>query len=288
MAERRLGEVFDEIAEDYDEVRQGYPAEIVDIAIGRGQLVPGARALEVGCGTGKLTEALVARGLLVDAVDPGPRMIALARKRTGDADYVTFHVGRFEEVTLPDEAFEAVFSATAFHWLDARVSWRKVASHLKPGGLLALLTHTSVPHDESREVDEGFRALLLQYAPAAAWQRPREIDTILTGARERSGNVSGAWDWVMGEGRHDLASEEAAALFDEVDITAHVTEVELTADELISHFRTTSLYFQIDPDDREAFEVADRRRIEEGGGTVRFFSATVLMTAMRSRFLQQE
>lgn len=280
MAE--LGEVFDEVAEDYDEARQGYPAEIVDIAIERGHLAPRARALEVGCGTGKLTEALVARGLRLDAVDPGSRMIAVARRRVRDANNVTFHVGRFEEATLPDEAFDAVFSATAFHWLDARVSWKKAASHLKPGGLLALLTHTSVPHDASREVDEGFRALIHQYAPAAAWPPAREIDAILTGARERSGNVSEAWDWVMGEGRHDLASEEAARFFDEVDIAAHVTEVELTADELISHFRTTSLYFQIDPGDRDAFEAEDRRRIQEAGGTVRFFSATVLMSASRS------
>ena len=55
------------------------------------------------------------------------------------------------------------------------------------------------------------------------------------------------------------------------------------ADELISHFRTTSLYFQIDPADREAFEDDDRRRIDAAGGTVRFLSATVLMTARRSQ-----
>jgi SAM-dependent methyltransferase len=283
MAEQRLGEVFDEVAEDYDEFRQGYPAEIVDTAIERGHLAPGARALEVGCGTGKLTEALVARGLRVDAVDPAPRMIELARRRVGDSVNVTFYVGRFEEVALPDEAFDALFAATAFHWLDSRVSWRKAASHLKSGALLALLTHTSVPHEQSREVDEGFRALLNQYAPAVAWQPPRDLGTLLTGARERSSNASEVWDWIMGDGRHHLASKEAAGFFEAVQITAHETDVELTADELISHFRTTSLYFQIDPADREAFEDDDRRRIDAAGGTVRFLSATVLMTATRSR-----
>ena len=36
--ERPLGEVFDSVAEDYDVVRQGYPAVLVDAAILRGGL----------------------------------------------------------------------------------------------------------------------------------------------------------------------------------------------------------------------------------------------------------
>ena len=56
--ERPLGEVFDSVAEDYDLVRQGYPAVLVDAAVARGRLVAGSRVLEVGCGTGKLTEVL--------------------------------------------------------------------------------------------------------------------------------------------------------------------------------------------------------------------------------------
>ena len=69
--ERPLGEVFDSVTEDYDRVRQGYPPVLMDAAILRGGLASGSRVLEVGCGTGKLTELLAARQLNVDAVDPG-------------------------------------------------------------------------------------------------------------------------------------------------------------------------------------------------------------------------
>ena len=116
--ERPLGEVFDSVAEDYDLVRQGYPAVLVDAAVARGRLVDGSRVLEVGCGTGKLTEVLAARHLNVDAVDPGPRMIEQAKRRVGGNDDVRFHIGRFEDVALPEAAFDALFSATAFHWVD--------------------------------------------------------------------------------------------------------------------------------------------------------------------------
>ena len=59
--ERPLGEVFDSVAENYDLVRRGYPPVLVEAAILRGGLVSGSRLLEVGCGTGKLTELLAAR-----------------------------------------------------------------------------------------------------------------------------------------------------------------------------------------------------------------------------------
>ena len=100
--DRPLGEVFDSVAEDYDLVRQGYPAVLVEAAIVRGGLTNGSRVLEVGCGTGKLTESLAAHQLNVDAVDPGPRMIEQAKRRVGVSGDVRFHVGRFEDVAFPE------------------------------------------------------------------------------------------------------------------------------------------------------------------------------------------
>ena len=282
-AGRALGEVFDEVAEDYDEAREGYPTAVVQAAVERGRLKTGANVLEIGCGTGKLTQELVRLGLQVDAVDPGPRMIEAARRRVGSTQAVTFHLERFEDVALPHEAFDAVFSATAFHWLDPRVSWRKAASHLKPGGLLALLTHTSVHDERSAEAGAEFRALLREYAPShKSWPPPADLDGLLAGAKQRSENASEVWDWVMSDGRHGLANEEAARLFEAAELTVTVSDTERTADELQAHFRTTSLYFQIEPDKRQAFEEENRRRIEARGGSIHFSSAIALMTAART------
>ena len=282
--ERPLGEVFDSVAEDYDVVRQGYPAVLVDAAILRGGLASGSRVLEVGCGTGKLTEVLAAHHLNVDAVDPGPRMIELAKRRVGGNDDVRFHIGRFEDVALPEAAFDALFSATAFHWVDPHISWTKAASHLRPGGLLALLAHLTVHDERSVAADEGFRALLRKHAPTVpeAHSQTRDLDAILAGARDRVANASEVWDWVMGAGRRQLANPDAANSSRTWSVTSHVATIEETADELLAHFRTTSLYFEIDPANRHAIEDDDRKLIEGLGGVVTFSLATLLMTARRT------
>jgi SAM-dependent methyltransferase len=280
---RGFGQVFDDVAAAYDEVRPSYPAGLVDAALERGRLGAGSRVLEVGCGTGKLTELLAARGLIVDAVDPGPNMLEAARTRVGPTNDVRFHLGRFEDVSLPESAFAAVFSATAFHWLDPAVAWRKAASHLEPRGLLALLTHIGVRAEHTDDGEEEFIALLGKYAPEIAEGVPwlRDLDTITAGIEQRRDNASEVWDWVMSE-YHGLAVAEAAALFDDVEVTTDVSVIEQTADEIAAHFRTTSLYFRIDPALRQAFEDDDRRLIERHGGTLQFSQAAVLMTARRS------
>jgi len=54
MSERPLGEVFDDVAEDHDRVRAGYPSELVASALDQAASLTGR--VEVGCGTRKLIE----------------------------------------------------------------------------------------------------------------------------------------------------------------------------------------------------------------------------------------
>jgi SAM-dependent methyltransferase len=281
---RRFGQVFDQVAEAYDKVRSGYPDSLIDLAIRRGGLAQGSRVLEVGSGTGKLTELLVKRRLEVDAVEPGPNMIAAARRRLGATDAVTFHVGRFEDVDLPEGAFDAVFSATAFHWVDPDIGWAKAASHLKPRRLLALLSHLTLRDEQTAGIQDELRAVLFKHAPdvAAGWHPPRELDAVLAGIPDRRLNASEVWDWLISAGQHRVAVPAAADLFVDVEVKIEVGEVEETADDLIAHYRTTSLYHRVDPARRQALERDDRLVIERHGGTIRWPLAVVLMTARRA------
>jgi len=62
---------FDRVAEVYDRVRPGHPESLLDVALADRSI---RDVLEVGCGTGQLTAALIPRGLRVDAVEPGSRL----------------------------------------------------------------------------------------------------------------------------------------------------------------------------------------------------------------------
>jgi ubiquinone/menaquinone biosynthesis C-methylase UbiE len=281
---RRFGQVFDEAAEAYDQVRPSYPDSLIDVAMERGNLGPGSRVLEVGSGTGKLTESLVRRQLTVDAVEPGSNMTATARRRLGPSDVVTFHVGRFEDVELPENAFEALFSASAFHWVDPEVGWAKAASLLRADGLLALLIHRTLRNEHTAELQDELLEVLRKHAPeeAATWPRYRELEFLLEGASDRRTNASEVWDWLVMEGHFRMAEPAAADLFVDVEVATDVHTVEQTAGELIALFRTSSLHHRIDPARRDALERDDRAVLERFGGTIRWSVAGVLMTARRA------
>lgn len=132
----RLRETFNQDAERYDRARPRYPKQLFDAFTAAG-LPPGARVLEIGCGTGQATVPLAERGYRIVAVELGPEMTALARRNLADSGAVEVVTAAFEDWPLPEEPFDAVFSATAFHWVDPAVRVAKSADALRPGGLLA-------------------------------------------------------------------------------------------------------------------------------------------------------
>lgn len=132
----RLRATFGEDAERYDRRRPGYPAELFD----EFAAAPGSRVLELGCGTGQATLPLARLGCAIVAVELSVDMAAIARRRLAEFPAVRVVVSAFEDWPLPDERFDLVLSATAFHWLDPDVRMRKAADALRPGGRLALIS----------------------------------------------------------------------------------------------------------------------------------------------------
>src|SRR5271169_6171426 len=150
LAPRRHGDrAFDAVAAEYDRNRPAYPDELVKRACQIAGIGRGDRVLEVGCGTGQLTQSLVARGLQVVAVEPGSQLMSLADRNLSERGEVEFVNARFEDADLPHGRYPAVFSAAAFHWIDPEVSWRKAASVLAPGGTLALIQYCGLQEERT-------------------------------------------------------------------------------------------------------------------------------------------
>jgi SAM-dependent methyltransferase len=271
---------FNEIADEYDRQRPSYPDELVERACELAGLVPGDPVLEVGCGTGQLTRALLARGLHVAAVEPGGRLLELARHNLEDAGDVEFVHARLEDAPLGDGSFRAVFSASAFHWVDPEAGWRIAAEALGPGGLLALIQYFGLEGEHTADDQTAMLAAIERVAPdlAAQWPAYRDLGGTITGARERGANISEVWSWLGG---HDLARAEAGELFGEVEIEAVPVPLEHTADELTALLSTMSHWARLSPEQREAMEAETAALEARLGRPIRSSTVACLAAARR-------
>src|SRR5215510_10279562 len=278
---RRYGQVFDEIAAEYDRRRPAYPDEILSQAWQAAGIGSGDHVLEVGCGSGQLTRGLAARGLHVTAVEPGTSLIALARQNLEGAGDMEFVNAQFEDALLPREQFRAVFSASAFHWVDPEVSWQKAADVLVPGGTLALIQYCGLEEPRSKRDQEAALAAIRKVAPdiAASWPAYRDLDATLAGMEQRRGNVSQVWAWF---GSHDIAQDYAGRLFGDVQVAVMPKLVEHTPDELNALVRTMSFYARLSPGQRQALEREYEAMYERLGRPIRASTVAALVTAWRS------
>ena len=135
----RRRESFDLVAEYYNLYRSPYPQKVVDTIITLSNLHNGSKVLEIGCGTGQLSLALAQYGVDLLALELGPNLAALARRNLKRFPNVKVEVSSFEEWPLPSRKFDAVVSASAFHWLDLDVRFSKSAQALHSGGFLTIL-----------------------------------------------------------------------------------------------------------------------------------------------------
>jgi trans-aconitate methyltransferase len=92
---------------------------------------PGERILDLGCGTGHLTNQIAQAGARVLGLDHSPQMLAAARERYPQLEFLEADAAAF---TLPFTC-DAVFSNAALHWVTrAEAAVACIARVLSPGG----------------------------------------------------------------------------------------------------------------------------------------------------------
>jgi SAM-dependent methyltransferase len=143
-ADRSERRFFDEAAETYDRARQEYPPELFLALVELSGIPENGRILEIGPGTGKATRPMAEQGYVITAVELGTSLAAVARRNLGSFPAVDIQVAGFEDWSLPEEPFDLVMAATAWHWLDQKPAIEKAARALRPGGALAIFGYTHV------------------------------------------------------------------------------------------------------------------------------------------------
>lgn len=153
---------FTETASDYeDAVRfniEGGQRLVMSIPAGRYDDV-----LDVGCGTGWTTQAVIDRfhPARITGVDPSAGMLEQFQAKLGGIEgvEVTLAQGDVEDMPVPEGAFDLVICSMAYHWFprkwDAAVA---MARALKPGGVMAILC-------SGRGGEQAYRDILANMEP---------------------------------------------------------------------------------------------------------------------------
>jgi len=157
----------------------------------RGQLRPGGRLLDLGCGTGELARAAAAAGARVIACDIAVEMLRRAAERDpgGAVEWVTLDPG-WRTLPFRTAAFEVVVAASVLEYVDdPAIVIGECARVLRPGGVM--LCTVPDPWNPVRWLERAV-SLAARTRPAAAaarrWPRLDDYLVYLSLSRHRHGS----------------------------------------------------------------------------------------------------
>jgi SAM-dependent methyltransferase len=236
----RLRQTFDTAADRYDQARPDYPEQIFDDLTRLAGLRPRDHLLEVGCGTGKATEPLARRGFRLTCLELGEQLAAVSRRNLAGLPDVTVINASFDDFQQdPGAAFDLVFAATAWHWLDPASRYTQAWELLRPGGHLAFWSATHAFPDGGDPFFDEIQEVYVEIGEGRgdeATPRPGELPD-------------------------DSADIEASGLFDDVRVRQYDWETRYDAESYIALLETFSGHIAMAPASREHLYNAIRERL---------------------------
>ena len=163
-------ERFSDRVDDYVRCRPGYPRSLLDSLIRQCALGPDRVVVDLGSGTGILSEMLLSSDARVIGVEPNAAMREAAEQRLGtDPNYESVD-GSAEATGLPAASADVATAAQAFHWFDPARTRTELQRVLRPPGWVALVWNlrTSTPFNDA------YDSMLEQLAPEYPAVRARD------------------------------------------------------------------------------------------------------------------
>jgi SAM-dependent methyltransferase len=258
----RLRATFDSAAQLYQQARPDYPDALYDELVRLAGLQSGDRLLEIGCATGKATVPLARRGFRITCVEIGAELAAAGKRNLAGLPGAEVIEAAFETWRPPGvAAFALVFAATAWHWIDPAVKYRRAWDLLRPGGHLAFWAATHVfPAGGDpffRDIQDVYQEIGEGLPPGSSWPQPGELPD-------------------------DTAEIESSGLFEHVTVRQFDWEVSYGAEDYIRLLDTFSGHIAMDTWKRDRLYSEIRRRLaERPDGRLRRHWGAVLQVGRR-------
>ena len=204
--DRRL--TFDQVVEIYDRARPSYPDGLVARLFGA--LPASPHVLEMGPGTGQLTEQLLRYGAQVTAVELGPNLARLLESKLGMHGGLRVMNASFEDAPVEPGSFDGVVAATAYHWVADEAKATRPAELLRAGGCVGVIDLIQV----DSPVDRGY------------FDRVQSI-------YDRYGDTNRRWEPTTYESAMPRVAEvlRASGLYDHVEVHREPWDQTYTSDE---------------------------------------------------------
>jgi len=257
-------QTFDTVAPLYARMRPGYPDELYDMIFSVCPLDETKRAVEVGIGGGQATLPILRTGCAVDAVEPGVNFCRLADERFAEFPKFSTINAKFEDKIFPDESYDLVYSAAAFHWVPQDIGYARVYKMLKKGGVFARFANHPWRDKGNKPlanaVNAAYRRYYDKFYGYTTPSEPTEYTEAEAAARA---------DFALGYG------------FTDVKYALFYRTRSFTADEYVDLISTYSDHIAIDEPIRSEFFSAVHDAIADNGGIITLYDTLDLQLAIK-------
>lgn len=245
------------MAQLYEEVRPGYPAQLFEDIVSISRIPPRGRILEVGCGPGTATVPFAKLGYEMLCLELGQNLAALAVEKCRAYPGVEIQNIAFEDWPIERASFDLFMSAQAFHWIPPEVGYPRAAATLKDTGSLALIWSQHPVWDTPirKALDRTYQ----DKAPQLANVAQKNSAEVLT--------------------KRTVDDIDASGLFQEVLVKHYPWAEQYRADRYIKLLSTYSDHRGLPDDTRWDLFVAIHELIEQFGGTIEVPYVTILYLA---------
>ncbi|MGB3315871.1 MAG: class I SAM-dependent methyltransferase [Albidovulum sp.] len=153
---------FGRAAGEYRTHRAGFPDRFFHVLSDHKWAVSGARALDLGTGTGTVARGLARLGLAVEGLDPSEALLTEARALDAEAGVaVEYRTGKAEAPGGADASLDLITAGQCWHWFDRPRAAAEAFRMLKPGGRMVIAHFDWLPLQGN--VVAATEALILRY-----------------------------------------------------------------------------------------------------------------------------
>lgn len=177
--QNKCKEYFDNVAESWDEMRTDFfPESVRETAYSKLNIDKNTIAVDMGCGSGFITEGLIKKDCNIIAIDQSPAMLNQIKKKYGKYKKLKTKIGTSLNIPLSDHSVDAVFANMYLHHVSTPLkAIKEMVRVLKKGGKL-VITDLDSHNNEFLRIEQFDKWLGFKRSDLSEWYNEAGLESI--------------------------------------------------------------------------------------------------------------